>query len=386
MKILKIRVSGFKLLEDNFEIDFLSKARVGANDKEDEIIEYYNNLYIPTTIVFTGKNASGKSSVLSLLTFVNELLNEGRIRFNVLDFRDDLMHLDLFFALDNKIYNYKTDIIKPETKLLDKANYCSFRNERLLDKKYSKTYGKNILNNDFNKVTLYKSDVGDTSLLYKLVARKSLFINSNNWFHDTSIESIFKLFEMFDVNENLMIKIARLFDDSIDKFTYDKNKRLYTLSLKGLGKKNYSESEMRILLSDGTIKGMTMFGLIIAVLKTGGSLMIDEIENSFHKNLVENIIMIFNDKRINKNKANLLFSTHYVEILDIFRRRDNIFITSKKDGYITNCNLYEDYDERIELSKSNQFNNNTFGTLINYDQLMALKKELINEIPGFNRG
>jgi len=128
-----------------------------------------------------------------------------------------------------------------------------------------------------------------------------------------------------------------------------------------------------------------MFGLIIAVLKIGGSLIIDEIENSFHKNLVENIIMIFNDKRINNNNATLIFSTHYVEILDIFRRRDNIFVMIKKD-FITISNLHDDYDDRTDLTKSNQFNNNTFGTLINYDRLMDLKKILINEIPNSTRG
>ena len=55
------------------------------------------------------------------------------------------------------------------------------------------------------------------------------------------------------------------------------------------------------------------------------------------------------------------------------------------EEFITNCNLYEDYDERTDLSKSNQFNNNTFKILINYERLMDLKKELINEARGTAR-
>jgi AAA15 family ATPase/GTPase len=386
MKILKVKVTGFKLLEDNFNIDFLNKARVNVSDKEDEIIELYENLYIPTTTVFTGKNSSGKSTVLSLIELVNELVHNGRIAFRELDFRKDIINLELYFALDGFVYWYTTNILKPEKKLLDEANYCRFKEEKLYSRKYFKSYGKSILEQDFEQVTEYASNVGDTSILYKLTSDKILFINSNAWFHRNSIESIFDMFNIFDVNEKLMLKIVQIFDDSIEYFSYDNEKKLYTLTLKGLGRKNYSEYEIKALLSDGTVKGLMMFGLVIALLKIGGSMIIDEIENSFHKNLVENIIMIFNDKRINKNKSTLVFSTHYVEILDILRRRDSIYVMTKKDDYITKCNLHEDYDDRTDLTKSNQFNNNTFATLINYDRLMDLKKELISEIPDPTRG
>lgn len=381
MKVLKIKVTGFKLLEDDFEIDFLTKARVNNNDKEDEIVEIYDNLYMPTTTVFTGKNSSGKSTVLSLIEFVNEIIYSGRIKYRELDFRSDLINIEMLFSLEETIYKYSAIVLKPEKKLLGDANYCYFSEERLFARKYFKSHGKNIFNLDFEEVKEYISNVGDTSILYKLTSNKMLFLNSNAWFHKNSIEDIFTVFDLIDVNDNLMIKIANLFDDSIKNFSYDNESKLYLLELAGLKEKYYSESEVKTLLSDGTVKGLMIFGLVIALLKIGGSLIIDEIENSFHKNLVENIIMIFNDKRINKNKATLVFSTHYVEVIDILRRRDGIFVMTKKGDYITNCNLHEDYDDRTDLNKSNQFNNNTFDTLINYDRLMELKKELISEIP-----
>lgn len=381
MKILKIKVSGYKLLENNFELDFLNKARVNVNDKEDEIIELLDNLYIPTTTVFTGKNSSGKSTVLSLLEFVNELLYKGRVKYNKLDFRSNSIDVEIHFLLDEIIYRYTGTISIPNKNVLDETSYCTFSHEKLFSKKYIKSKGKNIIDADFDVNKEYDSNVADTSILYKLTSRKYYMINTNDWINTSGISNIFYLFDAFNVNEKLMLKITNLFDDSVKEFKYDKERKLCIIDLQGLGKKYYSETEVDILLSDGTKKGLIMFALTIAMLKLGGSLIIDEIENSFHKNLVENIIMIFNDKRINKNKANLIFSTHYVEILDIFRRRDNIYIMNKKE-FITNCNLYDDYDERTDLSKSNQFNNNTFKTLINYDRLIDLKKELINEVPG----
>ena len=200
-----------------------------------------------------------------------------------------------------------------------------------------------------------------------------LYLDFTSWVNETSLSVLFEVMEGYHINQSLINRVANLFDDNIQHLSYDKAKKQYKLYLNGLGKKVYSESELKILLSDGTLKGFTMMTLVIIILYLGTAIVIDEIENSFHKNLVENIIMIFNDKRINKNNAQLIFSTHYVEILDILRRRDSVYIMHKNDIFITNCNLYEDYDERIDLSKSNQFNNNTFSTLINYDKLMELK-------------
>jgi len=385
MKILKIIISGYKLLENNFEIDFLNKARVNNSDKDDEVIELDEGLYIPTTIVFTGKNASGKSSVLSMIEFVNELLLSGRIKYDKLDFRSKTIKLTVFFYLLETVYKYESNISIPEATLLNETSYCKFSNEKLYSKKYSKSYSKRILDLDFDENNTYTSNVSDTSILYKLTIKRTLVINTNNWIHNYRIESIFDIFNLVEVSTELMLKITNLFDEGIKKFEYDLDKKLFVLDLNGIGAKTYSEKEVDMLLSDGTKKGLIMFGLTIAILKMGGTLIIDEIENSFHKNLVENIIMIFNDKRINVKNANLIFSTHYVEILDIFRRRDNIFVMRKND-HITACNLYKDFKDRIDLSKSNQFNNNTFQTLINYDRLMELKKELINEISDTVRG
>ena len=73
MKILKIKVSGFRLLKDDFEINFLTKARVYEADIDDEVLELEPNLYIPTTTALVGRNSSGKTTVLDLYTLVFEI-------------------------------------------------------------------------------------------------------------------------------------------------------------------------------------------------------------------------------------------------------------------------------------------------------------------------
>ncbi len=96
----------------------------------------------------------------------------------------------------------------------------------------------------------------------------------------------------------------------------------------------------------------------------------------FHKTLVENMISLFKDSSVNKYAATLIFTTHYCELLDLFNRQDNIWIAKAQDKVVLQ-NMYDVYNIRPELLKSRQFYNNTFDTSVNYEDLMALKKELM---------
>ena len=111
-------------------------------------------------------------------------------------------------------------------------------------------------------------------------------------------------------------------------------------------------------------------------LRLGFDLVVDEIENHFHKTLVENLVMLYKDKKVNKKNATLIFSTHYCELLDLFHRSDNIWITHSKDKMEID-NMYNTYGVRTELLKSKKFYQNAFDTAVNYEALMELKKELM---------
>lgn len=76
----------------------------------------------------------------------------------------------------------------------------------------------------------------------------------------------------------------------------------------------------------------------------------------------------------------MIFSTHYVEILDYLSRRDNICIAHKNDGRIMVNNLYMGYKVRTELLKSKQFNNNVFNTSFSYENLLALNQATHEEL------
>ncbi len=102
-----------------------------------------------------------------------------------------------------------------------------------------------------------------------------------------------------------------------------------------------NEDLMKIL-SAGTFREVELYIRCINALKYGKTIIIDEIETSFKKNFVYNLLFLFNVGEINSKGAQIIFSTHYVEILDYLSWRDNIYIAHKNDGRIVVNNLYMD--------------------------------------------
>ena len=109
--------------------------------------------------------------------------------------------------------------------------------------------------------------------------------------------------------------------------------------------KELSDSELVYMFSSCTTKGVLLYIFVVTALENGFDLLIDEVENHFHKTLVENMISLFKDKTVNKKSATLIFTTHYYEVLDLFNRQDNIWI-AKSDNKIRLDNMYETYNIR----------------------------------------
>lgn len=172
----------------------------------------------------------------------------------------------------------------------------------------------------------------------------------------------------------MLLSVLKIFDSNIQDFSQiDEHQYKLVYNTK---EQILSENELIYTLSSGTTKGMLLYILVVASLKNGFDLLVDEIENHFHKTLVENIIGLYKDKSVNKSHATISFTTHYCEVLDLFNRQDNIWIT-KCDKKVNIENMYSKYNVRSGILKSKQFYNDAFETSVNYEDLMALKKELM---------
>lgn len=87
--------------------------------------------------------------------------------------------------------------------------------------------------------------------------------------------------------------------------------------------------------SDGTRKLMSIAPAIESALNKGGVLLIDEIERELHPMLVDFIIAKFQSKTTNKKGAQIIFTTHNTELMNLeLLRKDQFYFADKncEDG------------------------------------------------------
>lgn len=371
MKLLRVRASNYKNCCDDFTINLVAKSKKTSEDKEYELQEIAEDLYVFNTAAFIGKNASGKTSAIELMECGYSILGEFRLEDKHYNY--DNVKLEIIFYHEDTIYKYNT-VLKSDAILGNKAN---FTEQHIYRKKYYKSKNKEIYSIEgFEEIFDLGELPEDTSIVFFILKKKAtraIYFNCDGEGADT-YRLMFRTMKNYKISKNVLAKVIKIFDDKIQSLEMvDDNhyKLVYQNHVKEL-----SDSELIYTLSSGTTKGVLLYIMVVAALENGFDLLIDEVENHFHKTLVENMISLFKDKTVNKKSATLLFTTHYCEVLDLFNRQDNIWI-AKSDDKIRLDNMYEIYNIRPELLKSRQFYNNAFDTSVNYEDLMALKKELM---------
>ena len=102
--------------------------------------------------------------------------------------------------------------------------------------------------------------------------------------------------------------------------------------------------------SDGTKRLFEIAGYWLYVLQNGEILIIDEIDRSLHPVLSKALIKMFNNPEINKNNAQLIFTTHDTTLLDDETfRPDQIWFT-EKDNSMTKLYPLLDFRPREDES------------------------------------
>lgn len=85
--------------------------------------------------------------------------------------------------------------------------------------------------------------------------------------------------------------------------------------------------------SVGTQRFFARIGLWMDAIKSGTVLVVDEIEASMHPLLTRHLIEMMQDQTINKNHAQLIFTTHDTGLLDLkLLRRDQIWFAEKDEN------------------------------------------------------
>lgn len=83
--------------------------------------------------------------------------------------------------------------------------------------------------------------------------------------------------------------------------------------------------------SSGTQSALTLLRRLLPVLRDGGLAVVDEFESDLHPQMLEPILSLFADPRTNPLKAQLMFTCHAVEVLNLLHKTQ-VMLVEKQDG------------------------------------------------------
>ena len=380
MKLLKIKANGLPLFNQTCEIDFMATQRVSPDNMEKMNLLFSKgskNFFLNNVISFIGINASGKTTILKLITFVCKMLNNEGINHiscnEILDGMNsgDNVVFDTYFSVENSICLLHTRIAKEEKKFLIKE-------ESLKVKLFAKIKSKAdiFVFDDAETVLVRDNDeaflLDDVSIMvaYNKKIKDPLVVTDMLQYTNTNKLSI---------SHDCPPELIAFFDPSVEYLHVKKKGKDTDICLKFKGKKEIvlnQFSELNRYLSSGTIKGINTFLNAIKTFEVGGYLIVDELENHFNHEIVSTLIRFYMDKKVNTNGAVMLFSTHYAELLDEFERNDNVYIVRNRNG-ITAENLSA-LLKRNDIKKSEAYESGFLeGTVPMYDAYMDLKNSII---------
>ncbi|WP_373033452.1 ATP/GTP-binding protein [Sulfurovum sp.] len=126
--------------------------------------------------------------------------------------------------------------------------------------------------------------------------------------------------------------------------------------------------------STGTRKFLLLAGPIVETLSNGEILVIDELDNSFHTQMTEFVVELFNSEETNPHNAQLLFATHDTNLLThkLFRR-DQIWFTEKNIYGESEVFSLIDFGARKDTSLEKNYLEGKFGGIPHIHNLFAEK-------------
>ena len=384
MKLLKIKIRGLKLFKDELEIDFFAEQRVGP-EKNEMLYKLFSNIYINNVIALIGINASGKTSILKVISFVINMLNNEPINkiiyndiLNGINYEDEVIFETYFYSEENYINKLQT-VVKRDDKSQDGENKYTIKEEKLWRKNLSAVKTKKSLF-EFDKLNPVQIRNADEEFLMEDV---SIIISLNKKYN-----SRFYIRDMINLTNTNQItfvgefppELITFLDPSIEYLNLKQDGKKLEIRLKFKEKEEiilYDPVELNNYLSSGTIKGINVFLNAMLAFNNGGYLIVDELENHFNREIVSTLIRFFMNEKINHKGATIIFSTHYSQLLDEFERSDDIYIVRNNNGI--NVEKLSKILKRNDIKKSEAYQSGYLqGTAPAYESYINFKNAIMS--------
>ena len=368
------------------------------------------NVNLLTMAAIYGANASGKSNVLQAFEYTKNmiLINNDSMEYsqikeeNIYSFMMNKYPISLeveILSKDGKIYKYGfeslNDKIKSEWMYEKKINKFYTIFERKENSVSMKSNNKNNRYDNLDDKTLFLS-------IYSKIDRKnSDFNNVYQWFIDTDYLDLDNTKIENFINNTISTKILNdsnykaelqnfisALDLGIEEIKtipesmndLPKSNGVVKIELLYRVENNKIKSLPLELESDGTRKMIYLFDYLIAALKKGMTLFIDDLDTKLHPLLTRYIINLFHNKEINISNAQLIYTTHDVTNLnkETFRR-DEIWFTEKDNSGVSEIYSLSDYKiDNVKIRNDATFNKDYLTG--RYGAIPELKQFKMDEI------
>lgn len=377
--LLNFEFGNFRSFKDRTTLTMKAGSQTTLNER---LIRVENKRILPSAVIY-GANASGKSNVILALACFRDIVLYGNLRsdnlFNLelYPFAHDNEHNPMHFGVDfinkNKHFKYELEILTEKLthgvrkivyeslsviakngseinlfKRSEKEVIISSTQQALSAMNIKKSFIENIsdklnANIDGNILFLtggFKSIISGeiVDVVTDFFAEKLVIINNfstgeaaieirNNDLEDDIL--------MWNGLLDIFVKAAD-FGPQEMCFKHDKRDE-NELHLYSQYKTNNRVTLIPapLMESRGTLKMIDFAMLFQKIFDDGGILVMDEFDNALHPEIVKGIISLFGDQDLNKNGAQLIFTTHNPIFLNnkIFRRDQIIFIEKDSESY-----------------------------------------------------
>ncbi|MBR3235335.1 MAG: ATP-binding protein [Atopobiaceae bacterium] len=402
MRLLKVTIHGANLFRnDCLALDLYASDRVPKADDGLPTADVYHvgeagSIYSQNVVGIAGVNASGKTTVLNLLHFVLDIL-AGEVTMRAFRGQDLTMgkvgtslKMEATFWHDNAFYLLESALERDERRLFaGPSSMFGFRfvdetlwrlgtarvNRKMISDSASFKAVAEIVcqrHGNHDGTTLTESELrllGDDRSIVTIVTGRM-------------VPRTASLYRGLPV-QTLASPVVQAFDSSVERLEWDPENEVYVLQFKGEPVRVVDRNVASMLLSRGTVYGAEMVHCATGVLSQGGFLLVDEMEEAINRSLVSTVIELFASPITNPHGAQLVFTTHYPELLDVLHRKDNVYLLVRGEDQITDVIKYSIRVHRIENKKSEVVLSDLIkGTMPRYPDVQAMRdyvRRYVNE-------
>ncbi len=368
--ILEFSIANFLSFKNKVTFSMLANATTGLDDN---YIVFNNRKVLKTSAIY-GANASGKTNLFKILTFVISMLrssnnadinaklpivpfefDKGTVNkpseFEIKFIINDIRYVYGFIADANKIYDEYLYYYPNgrETKIFDRTNTNEYSFSQKDEKTLKDISAKNAPNKffiatatnwNYEKTRVpYKFLSSDINTFNNLSGLRDLalreYLKNDKNLKDFALDFLrkadfniedYKVLET-DVPDNVLAAIPDFIKAGIN---IKEKPKVFTALFKHKGSDielSYEKESM------GTQIIFCFIPFIMDALNNRKVVIVDELDKSLHPYLVEMIVQMFNDSEINKNGAQLIFNTHDTNLLKLnILRRDQIWFAEKDNS------------------------------------------------------